>query len=360
MEFIADIGSFLIKATIIVCAIGAVIILIVSAGSGAKGGAEGADGDVHIRKLNDLIEHDEMTLRAATMPEAAYKRLASDRQKEAKQKAKAESKSVAKGDNSDSAQAGSSNKPRVFITEFEGDIEASGVTSLRRVITTILSVANPQDEVVLKLESPGGSVIGYGLAASQLDRISKAGVTLTVCVDKVAASGGYMMASVADKIIAAPFAMLGSIGVIFQLPNVHKLLKKADVEYEQITAGEYKRTLTVFAENTDADRAKTKEDVEEIHELFKHHVRSHRPVVDIAKVATGEVWFGSQAVDLKLVDELSTSDEYILNKYPDSDLYHISFKKKKSLAEKLGFAAGEGASFAIRRLLHQIDRMKLR
>lgn len=362
MEFLADIGLFLTKAIIIVCAIGAVIVLIISAG-GSKGGQADAAGTVHVDKLNDMFENDELTLRGAMMSPQSYKRLVSERDKAEKQRNKEAEKIAikqAKRKNEAGEVEEGPSKPRVFVTDFEGDMEASGVSGLRRVVSTILSVAKPCDEVVLRLESPGGSVIGYGLAASQLDRIRKANIPLTVCVDKVAASGGYMMASVANKIIAAPFAMLGSIGVIFQLPNVNKLLKRADIDYEQITAGEFKRTLTVFAENTEADREKTREDVEEIHELFKGHVSSRRPIVDIKQVATGEVWFGTQAKDINLVDEVATSDEYVTGKRETADLYHVSFKPKKSLAERVGFAAGEGVSFAVRRLAQQVERMKLR
>ena len=110
--------------------------------------------------------------------------------------------------------------------------------------------------------------IAYGLAASQMQRIRDKKLKLTVCVDKVAASGGYMMAVVADKIIAAPFAVLGSIGVLAQVPNFHRLLKKHDVDFEMLTAGKYKRTLTMFGENTDKGREKFQEDIEDTHVLF--------------------------------------------------------------------------------------------
>ena len=149
-------------------------------------------------------------------------------------------------------------------------MDAHEVESLREEITAIISIANPsKDKVLIRLESGGGVVHGYGLAASQLQRIKSAGIPLSVAIDKVAASGGYMMACVADEILAAPFAIVGSIGVIAQIPNFNKILKKNDVEFEQITAGEFKRTLTLFGENTDKAREKFREEIEQTHDLFK-------------------------------------------------------------------------------------------
>ena len=343
MEFIADLSLFLLKAVIVVCAIGAVIVLIASASANARGG-DGQDGELQIKKLNDVYEDDELLMQESLLSPAEFKRLRNDRDKEEKKRLK-ESAKQAKGKAKSKAPVQELNdeesKPRVFVADFEGDVHASAADGLRRTITAILSVASAKDEVVLRLESPGGSVVAYGLAASQLDRLRSAGIPLTVCVDKVAASGGYMMACVADRIVSAPFAVLGSIGVIMQLPNFNKLLKKADIEYEQITAGEYKRTLTVFGENTESDRAKVKEDIEEVHDLFKEHVAERRPALDIAKVATGEIWYGKQAIDLQLVDQLATSDDYIVGKKNDAFIYHVSFRKRKSFAEKMGFAASE-------------------
>jgi serine protease SohB len=225
------------------------------------------------------------------------------------------------------------------VLDFHGDIKASACDNLREEVSALLSQAQPTDEVVVKLESGGGMVHSYGLASSQLARITQKKIPLTVCVDKVAASGGYMMACVADKIIAAPFAIIGSIGVIAQLPNFHKLLKKNDVDFEMFTAGEYKRTVTMFGENTPKGREKFVEDLEDVHVLFKEFVSEHRPQVDIATVATGEVWFGRRALGVKLVDELQTSDEYLLSQSEMADIYEVEFAHKKSLPEKLGFAA---------------------
>src|SRR5690606_11055820 len=201
-------------------------------------------------------------------------------------------------------------KPRVFVLDFDGDIKASATDNLRHEVTALLSLASAEDEVVLRLESGGGMVHGYGLAASQLARIRQAGVPLTVCVDKVAASGGYMMACIGDKVLSAPIAILGSIGMVAQLPNVHRLLKKHDIDFEVLTAGEYKRTLTVFGENTEKGREKFQEDLETTHELFKNFVGRYRPQLSIDEIATGEVWLGVSALNKHLVDELKTSDEY--------------------------------------------------
>ncbi|MFC0819608.1 protease SohB [Moraxella marmotae] len=232
----------------------------------------------------------------------------------------------------------------VYVLDFDGDIKASAVAHLREEISTIISVANRGDEVVLRLESGGGQVNAYGLAASQLMRIGEAGLKLTICVDKIAASGGYMMACVADTIIASDFAVLGSVGVVSQLPNFHELLKKHDVQFEQFTAGEYKRTVTLFGENTDEDRAKHQADINRIHELFKAFVAKNRPKLDIAKIATGEVWFGEDAKALGLIDQIGTSDAYLLNKLATQPVYALHSRSKPTLAEKLGIADQVGAS----------------
>jgi serine protease SohB len=230
---------------------------------------------------------------------------------------------------------GSPRKRRVFVVSFHGDIRGSAVASLREEVTAILTVAEAGDEVIVRLESGGGLVHAYGLAASQLLRIKAKGLRLIVAVDKVAASGGYMMACVADRVLAAPFAVVGSIGVVSQIPNFHRLLQKNDIDFEQFTAGEYKRTVTVFGENTDAGREKFRAEIEDTHRLFKEFVSEHRKGLDMVQVATGEHWFGARALELNLVDELRTSDDYLLEASNTADLYEVSFAAKKHLAARL-------------------------
>ncbi|PNK59483.1 protease SohB [Psychrobacter sp. FDAARGOS_221] len=232
----------------------------------------------------------------------------------------------------------SKQQKRIFVLDFDGDIKASAVKHLREEISTIISTAKKGDEVVVRLESGGGMVHSYGLAAAQLVRLKDAGLTLTIAVDKIAASGGYMMACVADKILAAPFAVIGSIGVVSQIPNFNKWLKKHDIDYEMFTAGEYKRTVTVFGENDDEDRAKYREELEQTHNLFKHFVTTYRPQLDLAKVANGDHWYGEDALHLSLVDELKTSDAYLLEQMDSHQVYAIMSRQKPTLAEKLGFA----------------------
>ena len=252
-------------------------------------------------------------------------------------------------------------KPRVFVVNFHGNISASAVTNLREEVTAILSQATVNDEVVVRLESGGGMVHSYGLASSQLDRIRKRKIPLTVCVDKVAASGGYMMACVADKIVAAPFAILGSIGVVAQLPNFHRVLKKHDVDFELLTAGEHKRTLTMFGENTDSGREKFIEELEDTHSLFKQFVQERRPQLDIDLIATGEVWFGIRALEVALVDDLQTSDEYLVTRATEADVFEIAFVVKKKLHQRLGLAAEESADRVVlrwwERLTNNTERM---
>jgi len=226
-------------------------------------------------------------------------------------------------------------KPKLYVLDFEGDIKASEVETMRDEITALLSVAKPQDEVLLKLDNSGGIVHEHGLAASQLTRIKDANLTLTVSVDKVAASGGYMMACVADKIVAAPFAILGSIGVLAQLPNFNRLLDKAGIDFEQHTAGEYKRTVTMFGKNSKKEREKLKLDLQETHTLFRDFVSEHRSKLDIEKVATGEHWYGKQAIELNLVDELKTSDELMIEALDVFDIYEINTEVKQAIQDRL-------------------------
>ena len=233
-------------------------------------------------------------------------------------------------------------REKVYVLNFNGDIKASQSEQLKDEITALLSMGDHVDEVVVKVESGGGMVHQYGYAASQLDRIKAQGIPLTICVDKVAASGGYMMAVVADKIIAAPFAVIGSIGVIAQLPNFNKLLKKNDIDFEVHTAGEYKRTLTVFGENTDKAREKFREDLADVHVLFKNFIHKHRPSVDLEKVANGDVWYGQDALAQDLVDIVSPSDDYLLARCKDADVYELKSEQKKPLLKRLG-AGAQGA-----------------
>ena len=289
--------------------------------------------ELKVLHLNKVQEQRREDLLEATQGKAALKQLKKTMAKKAKQALKVKNKRKSKNDSQ-----------QVFVLDFDGDIKASAVKHLREEISTLISTANAGDEVIIRLESPGGIVHGYGLAAAQLVRLKEAGLKLTICVDKVAASGGYMMACVADKIIAAPFAVIGSIGVVSQLPNFHKWLKNHDIDYEQFTAGDYKRTVTVFGENDDEDRAKYQQELEQTHALFKHFVTTYRAQLDLDKVANGEHWYGEDALKLKLVDKLQTSDSYILELMVENQVYALHSRQKPTLAEKLGLAQAAEAT----------------
>ncbi|MFY0054087.1 protease SohB [Acinetobacter baumannii] len=247
------------------------------------------------------------------------------------------------------------NNQKIFVLDFKGDIQASAVENLREEITLILATAKAgRDRVVVRLESPGGMVHGYGLAAAQLVRLRDAGFHLTICVDKVAASGGYMMACIANEIISAPFAVVGSIGVVAQVPNFNRLLKEHNVDFELYTAGQYKRTVTMFGENTPEGKAKFEEELQQTHVLFKHFVEKYRPQLNVDKVATGEHWYGQDALDLNLVNKLQTSDEYLLALLPQHDVYVINTRKKATLGEKLGLQAAQMADSLIPAVMNKV------
>jgi serine protease SohB len=312
VDFFAEYGLFLLKAITIVVAI--IAVIAVAAAAGRKATHEGLEVENLNKKYRTLADG----LLKAVSTKEEQKKAAKERKKEDK----ARSKEL-------------STRPRSFVIDFKGDLKASAVSSLREEITAILDVATNDDEVIVRLENHGGIVHEHGLAASQLARIRDRDIPLVVCVDKVAASGGYLMACVASRICAAPFAILGSIGVLAQLPNFNRMLDSHGVDFEQITAGEYKRTVTMFGKNTDEDRAKLKEELEDVHLLFKDAVAKYRTDLDLDKVATGEHWYGTRALDLGLADELLTSDELLGQKSGDRDLYLVSYKIKQPLQKRL-------------------------
>lgn len=312
MEFLHEYGLFLAKAITIVVAIAVIAGLI---GGAASAKAKSRKGQLQFTDMS--ADYAELTadMQHKLLEKKAYK-------KWQKSKSKTE-------------------KPqqRLFVVDFNGSMDAKETDALREEVTAILAVATEQDEVLLRLESGGGVVHGYGLAASQLDRLRKRKIALTVAVDKVAASGGYMMACIGTRILAAPFAIVGSIGVIAQLPNFHKLLKKNDVDFEQFTAGEYKRTVTLFGENSDKGRRKFQQELEETHQLFKQFVTEHRPQLDIDQVATGEHWFGYQALPLNLVDAIQTSDDYLIEQMTVRRVFKVKYHLKQGLAQKVGIGS---------------------
>lgn len=331
MEFLSTYGLFLLKTLTIVAAI--VFVMVMAASVKSK---KEDKGSITITYLNEDLDDLTDEIKNVVLDEETLKLEHKAEKKKHKSEQKDKKKLAKEG-------ATTEERKRLYVMDFDGDIEASEVEGLRKIITAVLSIARAnKDEVLLRLESPGGLVHAYGFAASQLDRIRKAEIDLTICVDKVAASGGYMMACVATKIIAAPFAFIGSVGVILQLANFHRLLKDNKVDYETITAGEYKSTLSQFGEITDKGRAKVQQEAQETHNLFKEFIKSHRADLNVDEIATGEAWFATKAIEKGLIDELGTSDEFIVEACKESDVYLISYEKKQKMKDKLS-AILEGA-----------------
>ena len=365
MEYIYEYLVFLAQAVTVVVAL--LIIISALASLGLKHQHEEQGGSLHVTKLNDRVKELRHTMEASVLPPGLVKRQHKAEAKAESKASKAQDKALktavknstavnheaasALSDKADDAvgqpkgepgdaetaeQEDAVKKPeRIFFLHFEGDPRASAVDRLRREINAVLTLATPDDEVIVAVESPGGMVPNYGLAASQLSRFRERGIPLTVVVDKVAASGGYLMAVVANRIVAAPFALVGSIGVVAQIPNVHRLLKRNDVDVEILTAGKYKRTMTVLGENTEQDREKFLEELEDVHALFQEFVADFRPDLDLARVATGEAWFGKRALELNLVDQLSTSDEILIGACEDSEVFSIAWEDQKKPIERL-------------------------
>ena len=327
-------GVFILEVITLLLVVAAVVAMIIA----MKQKKAHLHGELVITDLSKEFEENSKILSNFHLSEDELKEAEKAEKKAEKAKAKSLKAQRKKGEDTESER-----KPSLYVLHFKGDISASETAALREEISAIVQVAKPNDEVLLCLESPGGVVHGYGLAASQLMRLKQHNIKLTVVVDKVAASGGYMMACVADKIVSAPFAIIGSIGVVAQIPNIHRLLKKHDVDVDVMTAGEYKRTVTMLGENTEKGKQKFQQELEETHQLFKQFVSQNRPHLDVEQVATGEHWFGQQALNLNLVDEIMTSDDLLLQAMKEKQLIGVKYVVKKSLLQKVGKQAEESA-----------------
>ncbi|MCW4153476.1 protease SohB [Halomonas sp. 18H] len=334
-EWVVEIGTFIVQACIIVAVIGIGVLLI------ARAKAEGErDLTLHVEPLHERRLSRARRLRLAATPAGIRKKLLKTFRREDKHRRK---------------EKGETETPNVWVLTFKGDMKASATEHFAQEISALIEVAKPDDEVVICLESPGGLVHAYGLAAAQLDRLREAGLTTTVCVDKVAASGGYLMACTAHHIKAAPFAVVGSIGVVAQIPNIHRLLKRHDVDVELLTAGKYKRTLTLLGENTDEGREKFLEDLENTHQLFKRYVGERRPDMDIDALATGEIWYGSEALDRKLVDSVGTSEAYLMERIAKAHVYRVKLEPPKTVGRKFGLAMASGVENAVLKGLSMLE-----
>lgn len=313
MEFLQDYGLFFAKTITLMLAL---LIVATSLAGISSRSRSGGRARLVITKLNQQYDEYQQTLERSLLERKAARQLHKQRAKERKQ-----------------------NKPeqRVFVLDFNGDIRASQTDNLREEISAILTVANNDDEVVVRLQSSGGMVPNYGLAAAELARL-KGRVKLTIMIDRIAASGGYLMACVGDRIYASPFAIIGSIGVIAQLPNFHRLLKRHHVDMELLTAGDHKRTLTLFGENTEQGRQKLQEELEETHQLFKDYIRRFRPSLAIERIATGEYWLGERALELGLIDALQTSDDYLLELSSRAQLLHLRYLRRQSLGRRVSLS----------------------
>ncbi|ELY4333053.1 protease SohB [Cronobacter dublinensis] len=331
MNLFAEYGLFLAKIVTVVVAIAIVITLIANLTQRKKA----QRGELRVTRLGEEYKEMKEEVAAALLDPHQHKQWHKNQKKKNKQEAKAAKARAKRGE---AAPAG---KPTLYVLDFKGSIDAHEVSALREEVTAVLAVAKPQDEVLLRLESPGGVVHGYGLAASQLQRLRERQIPLTVAVDKVAASGGYMMACVANNIVAAPFAIIGSIGVVAQIPNFNRLLKRNDIDIELHTAGQYKRTLTLLGENTEEGREKFREDLNETHQLFKEFVHSMRPSLDIDAVATGKHWYGMQAQEKGLVDEISTSDDLIIARMQERDVVSLRYMQRKRLMDRFTGSAAQ-------------------
>jgi len=339
VDLLSEYGLFLAKIATVVIAIAIVAAIIVNVAQRKKQ----QPGELRVTRLSEQYKDMQEEMAVSLLDPHQQKLWHKAQKKKHKQEAKS-AKALAK-----QGKPAADGRARLYVLDFKGSMDAHEVASLREEVTAVLAVATPQDEVLVRLESPGGVVHGYGLAASQLQRLRDHGIPLTVAVDKVAASGGYMMACVASHIVAAPFAIVGSIGVVAQIPNFNRLLKRNDIDVELHTAGQYKRTLTLFGENTEEGREKFREDLNDTHLLFKRFVKEMRPSLNIDEVATGEHWYGVQAKEKGLVDAISTSDDLILEKMKVREVVSVRYLRRKKMMDRFTGSAAES-----------VDRLLLR
>lgn len=338
MDVLLETAGFAAKALIVIVTF--IICSVVLFAGARRRRKRPSSGQLRIRGLNEQLRELSEQLRGAVMDPKAFGK----RQRQLARAAKEEARD---------------SKPNVFVLDFKGDIMASAVEALRHEVTALCGAAGTSDEVVVRLESAGGAAHSYGLAASQLARLRERGIVLTVCVDKIAASGGYMMACVAERVLVAPFAIIGSIGVAAPIPNIHRLLDRHGVDYENVTSGQYKRTVSFFAANSEQGRAKFQEQIEEVHQLFKQFVKQHRPSLDIERVATGEHWTGTKATELGLANELMTSDDYLLSKADQANIFEVSFERPKTMRDRFIRSVGEAALGLLEWSSARLDRARL-
>lgn len=339
-EWLAEMGTFLLQTTLIMAAAGLILLIVLRSKESNEQGLK-----LHVESLNDQRRARHRRLRVTTTAQGARKKLL----KAFRQEEKARQKAAKQGKSDDQT------RQKVWVLDFHGDIKASQAEQFAQEVSAVIEIASADDEVIVRLESAGGLVHAYGLAAAQLDRLRQAGLSTTVCIDKVAASGGYMMACTANHIKAAPFAVIGSIGVVAQVPNIHRLLKRNDIDVELLTAGKYKRTLTVLGENTQEGREKFIDDLENTHRLFKDYVSQHRPEMDIDRLATGEIWYGSEALAQKLVDSVGTSEAYLVERIAEAQVYRVRLEPPKTISRKVGLAISAGVEHAMVKALGVID-----
>jgi len=346
VELLSYYGLFLAKTVTVVVAIAAIGIIIVNLAQRKRA----QSGQLKVTHLGEQYREMKEDMTLAQMKHHDQKLWHKAQKKQEKLETKAAKQRAKQGLKSESG------KSTLWVLDFKGSMDAGEVASLREEISAVMAVARSGDEVLLRLESPGGVVHGYGLASSQLQRLRQQGIRLTVAVDKVAASGGYMMACVADRIVAAPFSIIGSIGVVAQIPNFNRLLKRNDIDVELHTAGEYKRTLTLFGENTEQGREKFREDLNETHLLFKQFVHEMRPTLDIDRVATGEHWFGRQALEKGLIDSIGTSDDLIISEMDKFEVMAVRYARRKRMMDRFTSSAAASAERLLLKIWQRGDK----
>jgi protease-4 len=204
----------------------------------------------------------------------------------------------------------------IAVIHLEGTIQGgTGLGATPEYILDQLDKALADDNVkaiLLRIDSPGGTVAASQEIALAVKRASEK-KPVVVSVGDICASGGYMVASQADEIIASPGSSVGSIGVIMEVANVEELLNKVGISFTTLTTGAYKDAGSPYRSLTETETAMLNEQLTVIYDQFITDVAEGRdlPETKVRELATGWVWLGSEALDLGLVDSLGNYNDAV-------------------------------------------------
>ncbi|HIQ50372.1 MAG TPA: signal peptide peptidase SppA [Nautiliaceae bacterium] len=259
-----------------------------------------------------------------------------------------------------------SKKKSVVIYELKGPIvnyEQTESIYLQKVLSDLDSIEENYDGIILKIDSPGGDAYSTKKIAERIKEINKK-IPIVACIDQIATSGAYWLASSSDYIVADDFSIVGSIGVYASYLEFTGLMEKLGVKYNRIVFGKYKDILSPFKNLTEEERKLIERKINYIYEYFVKEVAKNRGLnysFVKEKIATGEFFFGYEAKELNLVDaigDLETCKKKMAH-FLNTSIDNIKFQTMKGYYEKelnwFGFSLGYGlASFFFEKIPQQV------